>query len=133
MLYCNSLPILILLFLVYAFFRYWTDKCLLLRHYCTPPAYDDRFPRKILSAMPYAVLLHMVMSVWVYTSPYIYPSSFSMKDKNGTMVYQADLHTTFFHRFFQGYTIPMLISIAAFCFLYGLTSIFFRVFRCCCK
>lgn len=133
LMYCNACPLLLPIFLVYVLLRYWTDKCLLLRHYCAPPSYDDRFPAKVITAMPYAVLIHLLLSLWVYTSPHIYPTSYKQSVINGTTIFEATSPSTFWARVFQAYTVPLLIFLIVFIVLYGLTSIFFRIFKCCCR
>ena len=79
LMYSGGCPILILVLTVFVFFRYWTDKCLLFKHYCIPPNFDDRFPRKVVSIMPFAIIIHLLFSLWFYTSPDVFPRDITTK------------------------------------------------------
>ena len=73
LLYAPGCPILIPALFILLLVRYWTDKYLLLRHYCKPPFYDEKFPKQIMKILPFSVFLHLLFGVWYYTEPNIFP------------------------------------------------------------
>jgi hypothetical protein len=69
MLYCGGMPIL----LPFAFFSslisYHMDKIALFRIYALPPNYNEKLALLTLGLLPWALLLHLGMSAWMYGSP----------------------------------------------------------------
>ncbi len=73
-------------------FLYWTDKYLVLNHYKRPPRYTQIFNDRILTILPYALLLHCAFALYSYGSESIYPTGFHKEtnDKSSTEFVVAD-------------------------------------------
>ncbi len=67
-----GLPILMPLGAMFCFIIYWIDKMLLLRFYKKPPAYSSKINTKAFDILPYCILLHSILALFVYTSPDVY-------------------------------------------------------------
>jgi len=74
-----GLPILMPLGAAFCFVIYWIDKWLLLRFYKKPPAFTCKINTKAFEILPYAILCHAIIALFVYTSPDIYPQEISEK------------------------------------------------------
>jgi hypothetical protein len=78
-----GLPLLMPLGLLFCLVIYWIDKLMgklecdqvVLRHYKKPPAFTAKINTKAFDILPYCVLLHSILAIFVYTSPEIYPQS----------------------------------------------------------
>jgi hypothetical protein len=63
--YSSSLPILLLFALLTFMLCYGIDYFLLLRFYQRPPQRDERLHRQWCRCLPYALLLHLSLAVWM--------------------------------------------------------------------
>lgn len=74
LMYGLGLPILFLYAFVGFTIRYWLDKSLLLRYSKKPPRYGPQLASMALAILPWALLLHLGLSVWMVSSPGLLPS-----------------------------------------------------------
>ena len=65
LMYSSGLPILLLFALLTFMLCYGIDYLLLLRFYQRPPQRDERLHRQICRCLPYALLLHLSLAVWM--------------------------------------------------------------------
>jgi len=66
MLYCGGLPVLMPLACATLGLRFWVDRFLLLRFHPRPPNYGPQLFIMALSLLPWAVVLHLAFSIWMY-------------------------------------------------------------------
>lgn len=67
--YCPGMPILLPVALVYCVVNYWLDKYAFLRVYKIPAKLDSSYHAFALEKFGWAVIVHLIMSVFFYTSP----------------------------------------------------------------
>ncbi len=67
-----GLPMLMPLGALFCLIIYWIDKYMLLRFYKKPPAYTAKVNTKAFDILPYCVLLHSILALFVYTAPDVY-------------------------------------------------------------
>lgn len=67
LLYSGGHPILLLVCAVAMAAFYVVDKAALLRLYARPPRFDHRIPQFVLSSLPIALVLHLAVTVWMYS------------------------------------------------------------------
>lgn len=46
---------------------------MLLRYNKRPPSYDHTLNKKIIKILPFAVILHLMIGIYMYSSPLIFP------------------------------------------------------------
>jgi len=66
--YASGMPILLFVGGCICFVTYWIDKIQLLRFSRLPPQFSGKLAMYILSTFKYAILLHMVFAVWVFSA-----------------------------------------------------------------
>ena len=54
--------------------QYWVDKCLLLRYYRRTPDYTKELSSDVVSLLPFAVIIHFLFGILVYSYPFILKS-----------------------------------------------------------
>lgn len=72
--FCAAIPDLLLLLPVYFFFHFWLDKYLILRVCKVPPRFDISLNDRANNILGSAILAHIGASMWVFTTPAIFPS-----------------------------------------------------------
>jgi hypothetical protein len=77
--YSAGLPILNFVGAAYCFVSFWVDKVALLRFAKKPPQYDEALVKAAIKTMPYAVLLHVGLGLWLFANQRILPSHFPME------------------------------------------------------
>lgn len=73
MLYGSGIPILYLIAASYFLVTYWVDKELVFYHYRKPEMYDENLAIKTLSWYKYAVVLHLIGGILMYSNSNILP------------------------------------------------------------
>eukprot|EP00753_Platysulcus_tardus_P022558 PLAT9771.1.p1 GENE.PLAT9771.1~~PLAT9771.1.p1 ORF type:complete len:1198 (+),score=594.86 PLAT9771.1:165-3596(+) len=66
LMYAGGLPLLLPLGFVSFLISYWIDKYMVLRVYSQPPSYDEKIATLAGNSMPFAALLHLAFSIWMY-------------------------------------------------------------------
>lgn len=56
-------------------FQYLSFKYVLLKYSKRPPSYDHKLNSKILKVLPIAAILHMMISIYIYGNPLIFPTA----------------------------------------------------------
>lgn len=74
MLYGSGMPILYLIAAAFFFATYWTDKYLILHWYAKPVITDDTLIRESLKYYGFAVILHLIGGVLMYSNANILPT-----------------------------------------------------------
>jgi hypothetical protein len=69
MLYAGGMPILLPFAFLSSLISYHMDKIALFRIYALPPNYNEKLALFTLGLLPWALLLHLGMSAWMYGSP----------------------------------------------------------------
>lgn len=75
MLLSSGLPILICFATITFGVYFWVLKWMLLRESKKPPDYDLKLHKKTLNLMPYAALLHLLVGIYMYGSPFFSPTN----------------------------------------------------------
>lgn len=70
-----GLPIVNWLAALFCFVTYWSDKTVLLRGSYRPPAYDTQMAYQASQLCLYAVPMHLIAAIWMYSHPCIFPSN----------------------------------------------------------
>jgi hypothetical protein len=76
--YSAGIPVLNFVGAVYCFVSFWVDKVALLRFAKKPPQYDEALVKAGIKMMPYAVLLHVALGLWLFANQRILPSHFPL-------------------------------------------------------
>ena len=66
--FASGIPLLYVVGIVCLFMSYWTDKYLFLRLYRKPPLYDDGMAVRARSLLKFAILIHCLMSLYIYSN-----------------------------------------------------------------
>jgi len=74
--YSAGLPVMLVIAATTFFLMYWFDKYSFLRYYRLPVRYDNSLAKQAVHVMPYAVLVHLAISIWFWSSPVL--SSYSV-------------------------------------------------------
>lgn len=82
-LYSGGMPILNVLCFFTLFFMYWIDKILILRYFRKPPMVNHSLNDRVIAILPYAIIMHCAVSLYMYGSHTIFPTGFYKVD-NGT-------------------------------------------------
>lgn len=70
--YSAGLPLLMPVAFVSFLLSCWVDKLCFLRLYRTPPPTDGTAARVTMALLPYAALPHILLALWMYSSPDVY-------------------------------------------------------------
>jgi hypothetical protein len=65
----SGMPILTIIFFAYLTVSYAFDKLTFLRLYRLPPAFDATAALATTSLLHYAVILHILIALWMYSNP----------------------------------------------------------------
>jgi hypothetical protein len=66
MFYCSGQPILLPFCAMAMFTGYWVDKLMLLKFYRRPPQYSSALAVQMRGLLPWALLMHLGIAVWMY-------------------------------------------------------------------
>ena len=72
MMYSAAIPILYISGFILCIIMYWSDKCLLLRHYRLPPRHGRDLASRMLWYMEYAILLHLFVGCYMLSNETIF-------------------------------------------------------------
>lgn len=72
-LYSGGMPIMNIICFLSLFTLYWTDKFLILRHYKRPPLINHFLNQRVLHYLPYSIILHCSVSLYMYGATDIFP------------------------------------------------------------
>lgn len=64
--YSGGMPVLMWVATGAFLLTFWVDKLLLLRMYRKPPLYDEHLQQAVNNVLPYALLWHLLISMWMY-------------------------------------------------------------------
>jgi len=90
-----GMPILTIIFFCFICSSYFFDKVTFLRLYRLPPAFDATAAVATTNLLGYAIVLHILFAVWMYSNPDIFEleSFFDVGEASSTLV--TDTTTTF--------------------------------------
>ena len=66
--FASGMPILLLVAALVALLTYWADRYHLLRLARRPPPYSGRLGRTALNSLEFALLLHLLVGIWMYSA-----------------------------------------------------------------
>ncbi|OQS03994.1 hypothetical protein THRCLA_03726 [Thraustotheca clavata] len=103
--FSSGMPLMLFIGLVSVIVVYWTDKFTFLRVVRSPPQYDGRIASVVGSMLPYAMFLHALIGIWMYSNTNIFQTSsavFTVKgynlnsvlEKGGKLVTRATMMPT---------------------------------------
>lgn len=72
--FSGAIPDLLLLLPLYFFCHFWLDKYLILRVCKVPPRFDISLNDRANNILGLAILSHIGASMWIFTTPAIFPS-----------------------------------------------------------
>mmetsp|Transcript_7998 Transcript_7998/g.15744 ORF Transcript_7998/g.15744 Transcript_7998/m.15744 type:complete len:934 (-) Transcript_7998:3592-6393(-) len=78
--YSGGMPILNFICFFALAMRFWIDKLLVLRFYKKPPIYDEALNNRALLLLPFSVMIHCLVSMYMYGSPTIFPLDMHCED-----------------------------------------------------
>lgn len=81
-LYSGGMPILNILCFCTMFILFWVDKILILRYYRRPPMLNYSINDRVIAILPYAIILHCAVSLYMYGSQYVFPTEFYLGNDN---------------------------------------------------
>ncbi len=113
-LYSGGMPFLSWFAVIFFLTGYWCEKIAFLRVFQTPPSYDEQLPMLATALIPYAAMLHMMVSLWAFS---FYPGA--MVDLPGLS--NLPIPDFFRNRIFKIQALPVLFLL--------LTTIFFVIVR----
>ncbi len=73
--FSSGIPILLWIGTLTLFLQYWSFKFELLRYSKKPKNLDEKLNKKIVLAILFAVCVHLIIGIYMYGSPEIFPSS----------------------------------------------------------
>jgi hypothetical protein len=62
--FCIGMPLLPIIAMFNFYISYWVDKFLFLRYYRSPPRYTSNIGRMATGIIPYAIVIHLAVSIW---------------------------------------------------------------------
>jgi len=68
------MPILPIIAMLNFYVSYWVDKFMFLRFYRSPPRYKSKIGKIATSIIPYAVIIHLGVSIWTLGNQHIFLS-----------------------------------------------------------
>lgn len=72
--YSAGIPLLPLLAAFFFIVTYWVDKVLFVRFYRKPPHYDASIARAAMALLPWAIVAHFTIGLWMLSSPGVFVS-----------------------------------------------------------
>lgn len=116
-----AIPDLLLLLPIYFALHFWIDKWLILRLCRVPPRFDISLNDRANNILGFAILVHIVCTVWIFTTPAIFP------DK--VLVHEASTGARYFYTEPLGITVRFLNpTVSSYLLLFAVTlCVFFLV------
>jgi hypothetical protein len=105
----SGIPLLYPICFVALLLQYWCNKVLLLKIHKKPPAYSAELNRYSIVPFPAILVLHSVIAIYVYSSPSIFPTSYSIDPATKIPVANS---SSFMERLQKNTSIPYLVFIA---------------------
>ena len=62
--FCIGIPLMPIIAVCNFYVSYWVDKFLFLRYYRSPPRYSSNIGRMATGLIPYAIVIHLAVSIW---------------------------------------------------------------------
>ncbi|CAD8057214.1 unnamed protein product [Paramecium sonneborni] len=81
--YCSLIPLMLPLGFLALLMHFLVQKYLLLKYYRKPPSYDEAIHDSVFTLLPYSIIMHILIAIWSYGHPYIFPSSSDSLVDNG--------------------------------------------------
>ncbi|KAH9129907.1 hypothetical protein AeMF1_000070 [Aphanomyces euteiches] len=72
LLFSSGMPLMLLIGLFSMIITYWTDKFTFLRVVRSPPQYDGKIATAAGNLLPWAILLHALFGIWMYSNTQIF-------------------------------------------------------------
>jgi hypothetical protein len=73
--FSGGIPLMLPILFITTTLTFWVDKALFIYFYDTPPQYDSALARAFTDALPYCVLIHLVLAIWMLSQGNIFPSA----------------------------------------------------------
>ena len=73
--YSSGIPMMLVFGSISLFLQYLCNKYILLRFSRKPPTFDQNLHEKTMKVLPMAVLLHLLVAIYIYGYPLIFPYS----------------------------------------------------------
>lgn len=67
-LYTSGIPLFYLVASCSFFIQFWVDKAFFLRMYKRPPSYGVELIADCLDILPWSIVLHLILGIWMYGS-----------------------------------------------------------------
>lgn len=114
MTYSTGMPLMLLFALLFFSLSYLVDRFLLLRFYRRPPQRDERLQRTVNRILPYALLVHLAMAVWMLGSTELFgidtlSPALQSSVKRGTDSAAAG-SSSLSDKIGRGFTFPLFLS-----------------------
>lgn len=75
MIYSLAIPFLYFAGLCIFISMYWTDKCLFVKFYKTPPRYGTEITRRVFFLLEFGIIMHFMVGIYMISNPDTFSSS----------------------------------------------------------
>lgn len=73
--FSSGMPLMMWIAFFSLIFQYWCYKYLFLRYNKRPPQYDHTLNEEVMGLLIYALMLHIVITIYMLSNPMIFPLS----------------------------------------------------------
>ncbi|CAD8138517.1 unnamed protein product [Paramecium octaurelia] len=84
--YSSLIPLMLPLGFFALAMHFLVQKFLLLKYYRKPPSYDEALHDSVFTLLPYSIIMHILIAIWAYGHPYLFPSSSDALVENGGLL-----------------------------------------------
>ena len=77
--FSSGMPVLYLLNFGILFIQFWVDKCLIFNYYRKSAFFSRYLSESIVNLLPYAIVMHMLFGLVIFSAPYILSTGFISK------------------------------------------------------
>ena len=126
-LYSGGIPLLNAICFASLFFLYWTENCLIVNYYRKPPVYDDGVNNRVMSLLPYAILLHCGFSIYMYGSNAVWPLKYYQNSSGNVLAEEVSIYARIYR--YTGITLIIVMIVTCFVafFSYALAGLLRRL------
>jgi len=133
LIYCTAIPGLLLFVPFYFFLHFWIDKWLLIRHCKLPPKYETSLNDRANNIVGFALMMHIFSSIWVFTTPEIFPSAVKVYDHISKVKYYYVAPMGFIDRILDPRVSTfVLLFFATLFFFYVIEPLLIELVKACC-
>jgi len=122
--YQSGMPLMCVLGFLSFFLAYWVDKFLFCNFYRIPPMYSDTMSRTATMWVGYGIVVHLLMTIWMYGNKAIFSSALDESIKFDHTKYESDYTIFDLENLKQKHMIPLVTLLILFVGLSILNNFF---------